>query len=286
MHEHLQQITSAFRILFHNKRLFLPEIYKNIAILPFLLVTIFVSGLADALTYLFTYEPDAFFRTIIEQKARFVPAWITFFFISFVLGSGFDSIKYQMVRDVLRKKKARFAFPERRIVFQLVLQNFIFWIITTTFLLITLFLSTDFLSSLTTPQPDPSLESLFVLLLVGILFLVLSLVVYSLSVFRFASLFTERTNALTSLRSSYRHVISDFSNSSLVVLIIGAGEFIYSYLQSTIQQLIRFTLIPFALFFSTLSLPEASAVFKNAKLPVPFKIARRSAKSMLMIPGL
>src|SRR3990167_5462040 len=35
-----------------------------------------------------------------------------------------------------------------------------------------------------------------------------------------------------------------------------------------------------------LSLPEACAVFKKAKLPLPFKIERRSAKSIFINPGL
>tara|TARA_Y100000310_G_scaffold105442_1_gene103917 strand:- start:207 stop:1154 length:948 start_codon:yes stop_codon:yes gene_type:complete len=252
-----EHITFSLRSLRDNKKLVLPDVYSGLVQLPFFLLAVIFSGIGGAIyAFVTTNDPTviaSFFQT---NLAQFLIAWIGFFIVSYVIGAGFEAMRYNMVKGVVEKGEVKVRFASKNRFINLVFVKLIFDIIKWVFLGFVFYLSLPFLRELMSNVvlktvveniSEGAIVSIFVTIIVGFFLLVIYGVVAFFALFRFASLFLDNTNFLHAIKNSFSLVKHNFLFAIIIMLILLLGRILLSVVIQAINLAFRMVFFLFVL---------------------------------------
>ncbi|MBI2107244.1 hypothetical protein HYT57_04630 [Candidatus Woesearchaeota archaeon] len=219
----------SWKLLFNNLELFVPDTVFYIVNLIFFVFVLNQLGLVNLLTssndllqskealtqFLNSLDPIFFIKSVFY--------FLIFFMLAFLTGTGTDTAKFYMIRQLFLKKKLSFsdAFSQsaRTFYFKLLglkIVKFIVLIIPIVLIYILLWYIV--------PAPESFLEALFskaILLIIALLLSLPFMIFFTLSFyFSEAALFLQKLSIKESLRNSYNFMKNNFLPLIFTILIL------------------------------------------------------------------
>lgn len=250
-----EHIKFCFRSLKDNKKLVLPSVYSALIQLPFLILAIYLSGVWDVVySFIQTRDPTVILYFFQNNLARFLITWIAFFIVSYVIGTGFEAIRYNMIKAVMEKETVKIKFASKNRFFNLVFVKLVFDVIKWIILGVMIYLSLPFFRAVLNNTPEEGIVSLVSAVLIGFLLFIIYGIVSFFAMFRFASLFLDNTNFSHAIKNSFSLVKNNFWFAVVIVLLLFAGRIITGIATQALELILRILLLPLTLLAASPSL--------------------------------